>query len=152
MDISEVLADKGLDKETLNCPCTPEHRNEIAIQITSWETLAPFIGLSSTDEEEIEEDNKSTKSKRIALLRKWNEKLGKGATYLHLMKGFAKIERRDLIEKLCDMFVSGGGVRGGRGDASGGASVGGTSRGRGAAAQKDAVPHLGKSMSYYSVD
>ena len=92
MDISEVLADKGLDEETLNCPCTPEHRNEIAIQITSWETLAPFIGLSSTDEEEIDEDNKSTKSKRIALLRKWNEKLGKGATYLHLMRGFAKIE------------------------------------------------------------
>ena len=138
MDVSEVLADKGLDKGILECPCTPEHRNVIALQITSWETLAPFIGLSSSDEEEIEEDNKSTKSKRIALLRKWSEKLGKRATYLHLMKGFAKIERRDLIEQLCDVFIeswSGGGASGGTGDASEGAS------------RRAAVPHLGKSMS-----
>ena len=142
MDVSEVLADKGLDEGILECPCTPEHRNAIALQITSWETLAPFIGLSSSDEEEIEEDNKSTKSKRIALLRKWSEKRGKRATYLHLMKGFAKIERRDLIEKLCDIFIetwSGESASGGSGAASGGASK--------TRSREAAVPHLGKSIS-----
>lgn len=130
MDIGEILADKGLEEGTLDCPCTPEHRNDIARQVTNWKALAPFIGLERTDEEEIDDENRSVMSKRIAMLRKWSEKRGKGATYLHLIKGFAQISRRDLIEKLCDIFS------------------GGASQGAGVAANKGNVPHLGKLMLY----
>lgn len=130
MDIGEILADKGLKEGNLDCPCTPEHRNDIARQITNWKALAPFIGLERTDEEEIDDENRSVMSKRIAMLRIWSEKRGKRATYLHLIKGFAQISRRDLIEKLCDIFS------------------GGASQGAGVAANKGNVPHLGKLMLY----
>ena len=132
MDISEVLADKGLDERALDCPCRPEHRNAIALCITHWKELAPFIDLSCTDEEEIDDPNRSVKEKNIALLRKWNQKRGKKATYLHLIKGFAIVERRDLIEKLCDIFTDGMGT-GGERDASGDAMP----------AQRDGPSHLG---------
>ena len=144
MDIGEVLAEKGLEQRTLDCPCTFEHRNDIARHITNWKALAPFIGLERTDEEDIEEDNTTVKTRRIALLRKWSEKRGKGATYLHLMKGFAQISRRDLIEMLCDIFSA---SQGARATASPGARAT-ASPGAGTCKSAKNVPHLGMLMFY----
>jgi len=140
MDISEVLADKGLNERALDCPCTPEHRNTIALCITHWKELAPFIDLSCTDEEEIDDPNRSAKEKNIALLRKWSQKRGNKATYLHLIRGFAKVERCDLIEKLCDIFTAGRG----EGDEEGAhRAAGGGGRDAGMPAQRDDPSHLG---------
>lgn len=111
MDVGQVLARKELNEGILNCPCTRKHRNDIAQHITNWQALAPFLDLSSGDEEEIDEE-KSVKAKRIALLRKWSHNKGEEATYLDLMKGFAKMGRVDLIEKLCDIFNTDTGLQG----------------------------------------
>jgi len=115
MDVGQVLARKKLNEGILNCPCTREHRNAIAQHITNWQALAPFLDLSSEDEEEIDVENKSVRAKRNALLRKWSHNKGKEATYLDLMKGFAKMGRVDLIEKLCDIFNTDTGLQGEQG-------------------------------------
>lgn len=115
MDVGQVLARKKLNEGILNCPCTREHRNAIAQHITNWQVLAPFLDLSSEDEEEIDVENKSVKAKRNALLRKWSHNKGEEATYLNLMKGFAKTGRVDLIEKLCDIFNTDTGLQGKQG-------------------------------------
>ena len=57
----------------------------------------PLLNLSPADEEDI-----ATYSgdKRIKMLRRWQEKIGSGATYRSLADSFQKIDRADLIDKI----------------------------------------------------
>ena len=81
----------------LQQPCSDEHFREIGICITNWQTIAPHLNLSPADEEDI-----ATYSgdKHIKMLRRWQEKIGSGATYRSLADSFQKIDRVDLIDKI----------------------------------------------------
>lgn len=65
-------------------------------------TLAPFLGLDEVDEEEIEEE-KNAREKKVKMMRVWKERFGEEATYLRFVKACEDVQRRDLIEAVCDM-------------------------------------------------
>ena len=80
------------------------HQNKIAISITEWRSILPFLDLEETDEEAIIEMMYSTiKTRNIAMLRKWKHRHGSSATYRKLLEAFWNVERVDLIDKLLQM-------------------------------------------------
>ena len=71
--------------------------------IIFFRTLAPFIGLKETDEEEIQEEH-SVKAQKIKMMRLWMHRYGDQATYLKFIEGCEQVQRRDLVEHVCDLI------------------------------------------------
>ena len=99
---SEVL--KDVPPEKLEQPCKDEHLCEIALSITDWRSIAPFLGLTEADESEILEVCKTARTQKIKMLRKWRNKLGEKGTYGKLAEVLLKLEETDLVEKLCGLI------------------------------------------------
>ena len=79
----------GIPKEKLDSPVTDIHIAELASELKNWEDLAPYLGLTEAEQQEIRMDYQGRYGlqKREAL-RKWKSKLGSGpngATYRQLI-------------------------------------------------------------------
>lgn len=106
--LDTILASQSLSKSDLNYKFHDENINELALKISNWKTLAPFIGLTHQDEEDIEEENRKNMDRKIAMLRRWSTKYGRSATYLKLAEGFESLKRRDMILFLLELMSRGG--------------------------------------------
>ena len=96
---------KGIDHAKLCQICTDQHLSETARQITEWESIAPDFELDEVDEEEIvKKYPKKVKAQNLAMLRQWRKKRGDKATYKRLAKVFWKVDRTDLVVKLCKIL------------------------------------------------
>ena len=98
----EVL--KNVPPKKLDQPCSDEHISKLALYITDWQSLAPFLGLTEAEESEIVEDGNKARMKKIKMLRKWRNKKGEKATYRNLAEVLLDIEETDLVEKLCRLI------------------------------------------------
>ena len=98
----EVLS--NVPPEKLDEPCKDEHLCKIALSITDWQSIAPFLGLTEADESEIIEDCKKARTQKIKMLRKWRNKLGEKGTYGKLAEVLLELEETDLVEKLCGLI------------------------------------------------
>ena len=98
-DLLKVVAPEKLDQ-----PCRHEHLCEIALSITRWKSIVPFLGLTKAEEENIEKDCGENETQKIGMFRKWREMFGKKATYRKLAKVFFKLERADLVEEVCELL------------------------------------------------
>ena len=74
--------------------------------MSSRRTLAPFLGLDEVDEEEIEEE-RNAKEKKLKMMKVWKQRFGEEATYLRFVKACEEVQRRDLIEIVCDLVKPG---------------------------------------------
>ena len=100
--LEELLKDVPLEK--LDQPCRDDHLSEIALSVTSRKSIAPFLGFTKAEEENIEKDCGENETQKIAMLRKWKKTFGRKATYRKLGKVFFKLERTDLVEKMCELL------------------------------------------------
>ena len=46
----------GISAGDLNKPCSDEHITSISLFLANWQTVAPHLGLSETNEEDVEEE------------------------------------------------------------------------------------------------
>ena len=98
---------KSVPQRKLNQPCADEHLLEIALSISNWRSIAPFLGLDEVFVDSIEIKNpKDLLAQTIAILRKWREQCGRKATYRKLTKVFWKLQRSDLVAKLTELLTS----------------------------------------------
>ena len=95
---------KDIPCEKLDQPCRDNHLCEIALSITKWKSIAPFLCLTEAEEENIEKNCGENETQKIGMLRKWKKKYGKRATYRKLGEVFCKLGRVDLVEKLCELL------------------------------------------------
>ena len=95
---------KDVPPKKLNQPCRDEHLGKIALSLTDWQSIAPFLRLTKADEEEIKRDYANTRTQKIAMLRKWKEKFGRKAKYKKLTAVFWDLEQADLVEKVCELL------------------------------------------------
>lgn len=64
-----LLRARSLSKEDLRAVCPSEEVcNTLALKLTRWKELCPFIGLNESDEEEIDEDNRKFKQKKLGIV------------------------------------------------------------------------------------
>ena len=104
----ELIDYVGISADKLNNPCSDEHITSISLFLTNWQTVAPHLGLTETDEEDVEEEGKKTHDKRYKMLRRWKNKNLFKATYQVLVDVFLKLHRADLAEKVCRLLVDEG--------------------------------------------
>ena len=102
--LEELL--RSVPEETLGKPCSDEHIVEIAREITSWQSVAPYLELTAVDEEDILHNHHDVRIQRREMLRTWKQKLGSKATYYGLAKAFNDIERADLVGKVVELLAS----------------------------------------------
>lgn len=71
--------------------------------VSIWRQLGLALGLTDASLDEIHEDNPKALDKAYAMLRKWKESLGSGASYQKLAEGLDHkvIKRQDSIERYC---------------------------------------------------
>ena len=83
----------------MDSTCTDAHLVKIASHVDQWRAIAPSLGLSPADESAIlGEAPHSVRTQRMAMLRRWRQKLGRAATYEKLCQAFEDCERTDLVE------------------------------------------------------
>ena len=70
---------RAVSVEGLVQVCLDDHLLELSRELSEWQVVSPFLGLSETEEEEVE--GRPVKRQRIDILRKWKKKCGSGATY-----------------------------------------------------------------------
>ena len=80
----------------------------ISLFLANWQTVAPLLGLTETDEEDVEEEENKTQDKRYKTLQRWKNKNLFKATYRVLVDVFLKLGRADLAEKVCRLLVNEG--------------------------------------------
>ena len=95
---------KDVPPEKLDEPCKDEHLCEIALSITDWLSVAPFLGLTETEESDIAKNYDKAMIQNIKMLRKWREKFGRQATYRKLANVFTKLKHAGLVEELCNLI------------------------------------------------
>ena len=95
---------RDVTPEKLDQSCRDDHLCAIALSVTEWKSIAPFLGLTKAEEENIEKDCAANETQKIGMLRKWREKLGRKATYGTLIKVFWKLKRADLVEEVCELL------------------------------------------------
>ena len=103
----ELIDYVGISADELNKPCSDEHITSIALFLANWQTVAPLLGLSETDEEDVEEEGKKTQDKRYKTLRRWKDKNLFKATYRVLVDVFLQLGKANLAEKVCRLLVEG---------------------------------------------
>ena len=78
--------------------CTEAHLAVIGDSIADWRAVSPFLGLTEVEEIAIIESTHSVPARKMAMLRKWKQKLGAKATYKRLCKALTNGKRIDLVE------------------------------------------------------
>ena len=71
---------RAVPVERLEQVCRDDHLLELSLVFTDWQAVSPFLGLSETEEEEIEKQH-SARRQRINVLRTWQAKFDTGGTY-----------------------------------------------------------------------
>ena len=104
----ELIVYVGISADELNKLCSDEHITSISLCLANWQTVAPHLGLTETDEEDVEEEGKKTQDKRYKALWKWKAKNLFKATYRVLVDVFLKLGRANLAEKVCRLVLSEG--------------------------------------------
>ena len=105
--ISRDVATAVLQPAGWNQPCSEEHLAKIAMLITDWRAVSPFLGLTEAEEIAILGSNPhSVPAQKIAMLRKWKQKRGTKATYKRLCRVFRDCGSRDLEEKVTELLVA----------------------------------------------
>ena len=104
--LDEVLEEVGVTRSQLDNACTEEHLQDVALFLKSWRLVAPHLGLSSTDVEDVERDGTEEKAKRYKILEVWHEKFVFKAKYRVLVEALLKISRADQAVKVCRLLVS----------------------------------------------
>ena len=103
--LDELLKEVGVSPSQLDKACTSEHLQDIALFLESWRTVAPHLGLSRSEVEEVEREGGAEKEKRQKILDSWQGKFAFKAKYSVLIKALLKIGRADQAEQVCRLLV-----------------------------------------------
>ena len=79
--------------------CSDSDLIEISQFNNDWKEIAPFLGLTETDEQNIfSSAHNSLPAQRVVMLKMWRERHGPAATYSRLANAFRLCGRQDLVE------------------------------------------------------
>ena len=99
--LEELLKEVSLHPEKLDQSISDDHLLGIALFLTSWQTVAPHLGLSEIDVVVIEQKGKDEKDKRLKALQMWKRKFGFRATYRELVKVLLSLGMADGAQNVC---------------------------------------------------
>ena len=99
--LEELVREVGVAPESLDKRCSDDHLRSISLFL-DWHTVAPHLGLSETDQEEIESDGK--KDPAAETLVKWKGKFAFKATYKSLIEVLLTTGKANHAEEVCKLL------------------------------------------------
>ena len=102
--LDELLKETGIHLEKLDESISDDHLREIAIFLTSWRTVATYLGLSVNNLDAIEQEGKDEQDKRLKALQIWKSKFAFKATYRKLVEALLSVGMADVAEKVCRLL------------------------------------------------
>ena len=87
----------------LDQECSVEHLKKIS-HFLDWRRVAPFLGLSEMDIQEIESDKKTDSEKRLQALEKWKRMYAFKATYRKLVEILLEVKDANSAQKVCKLL------------------------------------------------
>ena len=103
----ELIARVGISVDELDKECSDDHINNISLFLANWQTVAPLLGLTEVEREDVQDETRA-QDRRYKMLLKWKTKNAFKATYTVLVEVFLKIGRADLAEKVCGLLIDKG--------------------------------------------
>ena len=101
---------EGLVKEVcislhlLDQKCSDEHLKSISLFL-DWRSVAPHLGLSERDIEDVEVEKKTEPERRLKVLQKWKRKYGYMATFRKLVEVLlVVVGNADDAERVCRLL------------------------------------------------
>ena len=98
-----AVREVGVAPESLDKRCSDDHLRSVSLFL-DWQTVAPHLGLSETDQEEIESDGKKNPAKRLKTLVKWKGKFAFKATYKSLIEVLLTTGKANHEEEVCKLL------------------------------------------------
>ena len=99
--LEEILKEVGIHPEKLNKSISDDHLREIALFLTSWQTVALYLDL---DLDAIGQECKSQQAKKLKALQIWKGKFGFKANYKKLVEVLLSLSMADIAEKVCHLL------------------------------------------------
>ena len=98
-----LLKEVNIPLTSLEQKCSSEHLKSISLFL-DWRTVAPHLGLSQTDIQEIDIDQRTESEKRLKTLQKWKMKYGYVAKFINLVQVLLDIGNADNAERVCRLL------------------------------------------------
>ena len=96
---------EGISPQKLEQPCKGYHLAKIALHMTKWQSISPYLKLGEIDEEQIiAKFPNDLKAQKIAMLRRWKAKRGERATYMKLARVLLELGQVSLVEEVCKIL------------------------------------------------
>ena len=105
--LEDLLKEVGVHSQKLNDSISDDHLREIALFLTSWQTVASKLCLSEIDQDAIEREGKDEEDKKRKVLQKWKGKYAFKATYRKLVEALLSLAKADMAEKVCRLLPKG---------------------------------------------
>ena len=96
--LDRILRDKGLAREDLNRPIRVAHLNRVALRIRDWKSCAALLGIGQDVIDDVDEEERNVKFKKIKVFSIWQKLNANDATYLMLATVLVEMGRRDLVD------------------------------------------------------
>ena len=90
--------------ELLDTPVSNTDVATIAAELTSWEELSPYLGLTKQHETDIRKDFKEHSNQKRQALLKWKTIKGDTATYGAFIAAATAVSNEDLVDKVKAML------------------------------------------------
>ena len=101
--MNDILSHYDLTEEHLKKECPPEVRLRIAKELSEWNLVGRYLGISKQDLTAIGRQYDTEAQKKVAMFDIWHESEGSSATYLKLANALRQHVRKDLVELLCQI-------------------------------------------------
>ena len=101
--MEELVKNLRVSPKLLEQKCSDKHLKNISVFL-DWRSVAPHLGLSERDIEDIEAKNRRESEKRMRVLQKWKKKYGFKATFGNLVTVLLSIENADDAEQVCALL------------------------------------------------
>ena len=92
------------EEKLLDQQITNEIIADIAKFLVRWEKLAPYLGITDAEEEEIRHDCKSYMEEKMCMLRKWRENKANSATYQNLIRAAKRSGNAQLAHQIQEIL------------------------------------------------
>ena len=107
--LEELVKKVRISLDLLDQKCSDEHLKSISLFL-DWRSVAPHLGLSERDIEDIEFEKKKESERRLKTLQMWKMKYGYKATLKKLAEVLLKVENADDAERVCCLLQTPAGI------------------------------------------
>ena len=98
-----LVKELRISPDLLDQKCSHEHFVSISLFL-DWRSVAPHLGLSERDIEDIKAENTKESERRLKVLQTWKKKYGYMATFKSLIVALLEVGNADDAERVCRLL------------------------------------------------